>query len=71
VEELLEEFHYLRRRTTYTLWDIDERDWQRGGIHPYRGRLTVLDLAREAYRHDLEHLWQSRRMIDQLAGAVR
>jgi hypothetical protein len=71
VEELLEEFHYLRRRTTYMLWDIDERDWQRGGLHPYRGRLTVLDLAREAYRHDLEHLWQARRMIDQLAGAVR
>ncbi len=70
-EELLEEFHYLRRRTTYMLWDIDERDWQRGGIHPYRGRLTVLDVAREVYQHDLEHLWQARRMIDELAGAVR
>lgn len=70
-DEVLEEFHYLRRRTTYSLWDISERDWERGGIHPYRGRVTVLQLAREMYQHDLEHLWQTRRMIDVLAGAAR
>ena len=71
-EELLEEFHYLRRRTTYSLWDIDERDWQRAGLPPYRGRLTVLEIAREAYQHDLEHLWQARRMLDHLAaGSAR
>ena len=70
-EEVLEEFHYLRRRTTYTLWDISERDWERGGIHPYRGRVTVLELAREMYQHDLEHLWQARRMIEALASPAR
>lgn len=70
VEELIEEFHYLRRRTTYSLWDIDERDWQRAGEHPYRGRLTVLEIAREAYQHDLEHLWQARRMLDRLAAGT-
>lgn len=68
VEELLEEFHYLRRETTFMFWGIDERDWERGGIHPYRGRLTVLDIARETYQHDLEHLWQARRMIDRPGG---
>src|SRR3954451_13267774 len=30
-EELLDEFHYLRRRHTYLLWDMAERDWERGG----------------------------------------
>lgn len=71
-EELLEEFHYLRRRTTYSLWDIDERDWRRTGDHPYRGELSVLEITRETYQHDLEHLWQARRLIDQLtAGSVR
>lgn len=70
-EEVLEEFHYLRRRTTYALWDISERDWDRGGIHPYRGRVTVLQLAREMYQHDLEHLWQARRMIEALASTAR
>ncbi|MEO8538637.1 MAG: DinB family protein [bacterium] len=69
-EELLEEFHYLRRRTTYLLWDIDERDWQRSGSHPYRGPRTVLEIARELYQHDLEHLWQTRRMLDQLAAGT-
>jgi hypothetical protein len=68
-EELLEEFHYLRRRTTYQLWDIDERDWQRSGTHPYRGERTVLEITRELYQHDLEHLWQARRMLDQLAAS--
>ena len=67
-EEVLEEFHYRRRRTTHALWDISENDWQRGGIHPYRGRITVLQLAREIYQHDLEHLWQTRRMIDALTS---
>ncbi|HQW50653.1 MAG TPA: hypothetical protein PL082_01240 [Tepidiformaceae bacterium] len=71
VEELLEEFHYLRRETTFMFWGIDERDWERGGVHPYRGRLTVLDIARETYQHDLEHLWQARRMIDRLGGDRR
>jgi len=71
VDELLEEFHYLRRETTFMFWGIDERDWERGGIHPYRGRLTVLDIARETYQHDLEHLWQARRMIDRLGGDRR
>jgi len=68
VEELLEEFHYLRRETTFMFWGIDERDWERVGIHPYRGRISVVEIAREVYQHDLEHLWQARRMIDRLGG---
>lgn len=70
-EELLEEFHYLRRHTVYSLYDLSERDWERSGIHPYRDRLSVLQIVREMYQHDLEHLWQTRRMIEQFAGAVR
>ncbi len=69
-EELLEEFHYLRRRSTYMLWDIDERDWQRTGTHPYRGPRSVLEIVRELYQHDLEHLWQTRRMLDKLAAGT-
>ena len=69
-EELLDEFHYLRRRTAYSLWDIDERDWQRKGIHPYRGEMTVLEIVRELYQHELEHLWQARRIVDALAAGT-
>ena len=70
-DDLLEEFHYLRRRTSYMLWDLSPGEWERGGLHPYRGRLTVLEITRELYQHDLEHLWQARRMLDAVAGALR
>jgi hypothetical protein len=70
-EELLDEFHYFRRRTTYLLWDLGEEEWTRGGMHPYRGRITVMDIARELYQHDLEHLWQARRIVDAKAGSRR
>lgn len=59
-------FCNLRQHTTYALWDIEESGWERAGIHPYRGRMTVTDLMRELYRHDLEHLWQVRRMLEAL-----
>ncbi len=70
-EELLEEFHYLRRESSYLLWDSSPADWARSGVDPYRGHLTVLQIAREMYQHDLEHLWQARRMIDSLASVRR
>jgi hypothetical protein len=46
-------------------------EWERAGMDPYRGRMTVLEIARETYRHDLEHLWQARRMMDALKSAAR
>jgi hypothetical protein len=65
-EELLDEFHYYRRRTSYMLWDLGLEDWERAGEHPYRGRRTLRDTIRELYQHDLEHLWQARRMVEHL-----
>jgi DinB superfamily len=70
-DEVLEEFHYYRRQTAYTLWDISERDWDRAGTSPYRGRMTLLEITRDLYQHDLEHLWQARRMADALGVAKR
>lgn len=70
-DELLENFHYLRRRNAYMLWDISDREWQLGAIHPYRGRMTLMELIREIYRHDLEHLWQARRIADHVQATRR
>lgn len=70
-DALLDEFHYLRRHSTYLLWDLSEREWERGGRHPYRGRLTLLEIARELYQHDLGHLWQARRMVEGLRATAR
>jgi hypothetical protein len=71
LDEVLGEFAYYRRSTSYTLWDISEWDWDRAGIHPYRGRMTVADIVRELYQHDLEHLWQARRMASALVASSR
>jgi len=70
-DEALSDFRQLRRESAYLLWDLTPKAWQRGGLHPYRGRITVLEFARDLYQHDLEHLWQVRRMFDRLATTHR
>jgi hypothetical protein len=70
-EDLLDEFHGYRRRNAYLLWDLEPQGWQRAGIHPYRGRIEIVDIARELYQHDLEHLWQARRIVDSLVERRR
>ena len=68
----LERFETLRHRVVSLLWEID--DWERTGLHPYRGPVSVLQLAREQSQHDLEHLWQARRLrqtLEERAGAHR
>lgn len=67
IEYVLDDFHIYRRQNSYRLWDLDPSQWERAGIHPYSGRRTVMEIAREVYQHDLEHLWQVRRMIERLA----
>jgi len=67
-DEVLDQFHYYRRHSNYVLWDLSPGQWEREGVHPYRGRVSIMTLAREMYRHDLEHLWQARRMVEALAA---
>ena len=67
---LLLEFRNLRRETTSLLWSVSDRQWQRQATHPYRGEITLGTLARELTQHDLEHLWQVRRLKFSLFGAA-
>ena len=62
LSKLLHEYAEAREETTWLLRMLDEVDWERCGIHPYRGRISVYDIAREIHEHDLEHLWQARRL---------
>lgn len=64
--EVLEHFAYLRHRTVNLLWSA-EPDWERTGLHPYLGPVSVAQLARQQSEHDLEHLWQARRLRQALA----
>ncbi len=71
--ETLERFEYARHRVVNLLWSLAAEDWERSGRHPYSGEVSIARLAREHTEHDLEHLWQARRLAELLAiqaGAV-
>jgi hypothetical protein len=67
--ELMDDFNSERQRSVYLLWSLDDADWERRGIHPYLGPLTVLQCAREMNEHDLAHLWQVRQLCDRYSAA--
>ena len=62
VYDALTAFARLRRQTAHLLWSLSPEEWERDGLHPYRGRLSVQQVAREMNQHDLEHLWKMRRL---------
>lgn len=62
MERFLNEFRGLRRQTTNLLWGIGEHEWRRPARHPYKGSVTLEEIARSLAQHDLEHLWQVRRL---------
>jgi hypothetical protein len=64
--EVLLEFSRLRHRTSGLLWSLEPSEWERAGLHPYRGRLSIMQVARDMNEHDLGHLWQVRRLRRQL-----
>lgn len=61
----------MRERTVHTLYQLDDDDWQRVGVHPFRGPLSALQLARDLHLHDIEHLLQVRSHKQSLPGLVR
>lgn len=65
IYDALSRFEELRDRSVSLLWSED--DWQRAGEHPYLGPVTIAQLVRQQNEHDLEHLWQARRIREQLA----
>lgn len=62
MSRFLNEFRGLRRETTNLLWGLREYEWRRAGKHPYKGSITMEEIARTLAQHDLEHLWQVRRI---------
>lgn len=66
VHELLRAFAGLRRQTHRLLWSLAPEDWGRCGRHPYRGDVTIAQIARELAEHDLDHLWRARRLREAL-----
>jgi hypothetical protein len=65
------EFEAAREETVWLLRMLDEEDWERRGDHPYRGQVTIYDIAREVHEHDLEHLAQARRLRELVNARFR
>ena len=69
VQELLSAFAGFRRQTYRLLSSLAPEEWGRCGLHPYRGEVTIAQIARELAEHDLGHLWQARRLRETLRRA--
>ena len=62
LDHALWRFQKAREQTVYLMYGLSKRDWSSEGQHPYKGNVSILDLAQDLYHHDLEHLWQSRKL---------
>lgn len=60
LQRFLYEYEAAREETVWLLYTLDEEDWLRTGMHPYRGEVSVYDIVRELHDHDLQHLKQAR-----------
>jgi len=66
VERAMWRFEHLRYRLRATLWELDDRHWERTGRHPYRGPVSIVRIVRELHLHDLENLWRTRRLRERV-----
>jgi hypothetical protein len=59
-------FRLLREANLRMFGRLSPEEWQRHGFHAERGRMTVEDLARHMAAHDVNHIMQVRRSLDQI-----
>ena len=63
VWEALRAFQRRRGEVLATLNGLSDAEWQRGGIHPARGRLTLAQWVASLAGHDDNHLAQLERAL--------
>ncbi|HLJ47348.1 MAG TPA: DinB family protein [Bryobacteraceae bacterium] len=59
-------FRLLREANLRMFGMLTREEWQRHGFHAERGRITVEDLARHMAAHDVNHILQVRRSLEQI-----
>ena len=64
--EALSMFRLLREANLRMFATLTPDEWQRHGFHAERGRITVADLARHMAAHDVNHIMQVRRYLEQI-----
>ncbi len=63
--ESLELFRLLREANLRMFAQLTPEQWQRHGVHAERGEMSVHDLALQIAGHDLNHLEQIRKILEQ------
>jgi hypothetical protein len=62
-EDALTLFRLLREANLKMFARLTPDEWERGGVHSERGRITVRDLCRHMAAHDVNHIEQIRRIL--------
>jgi len=63
LDELVQGFGRVRRRTVDLLRGLQGSDWKRVVVDPQQGELTLLDVCSQITRHEIGHLVQIRNLI--------
>ena len=63
LDELVQGFGRVRRRTVDLLRGLKAGDWKRVVVDPQQGELTVLDVCSQITQHEIGHLAQIRNLI--------
>jgi hypothetical protein len=63
LQEALEDFARVRRRTVDLLHGWGKGEWERTITDPHGGDITLLDVCRMVARHEMSHIAQLRNLI--------
>jgi uncharacterized damage-inducible protein DinB len=66
-QDALEMFRLLRMANLRMFERLTPEQWLRSGVHAERGLITVKDLALHMAGHDMNHIEQIRRLMEQLS----
>lgn len=62
-EDAFAMFRLLREANLRMFVHLTAEQWQRGGLHSERGKITVRDLCRHMAAHDINHIDQVQRIL--------
>lgn len=65
-----DELRTSRRRFIAFFKSLSDEQWQRGGIHPERTRFAMTDAVMQVGLHDIDHLEQIVRVLNDTAGEI-
>jgi hypothetical protein len=63
LSDVVQAFTLYRERTLSLFKNLEPQQWQRTGIHPKKGRMSVADMPENLIFHDSKHIRQISRIL--------